>query len=231
MKDKDFKAGFSLVEILVSLFVVSLAAANISGLQKVVGDQNRDNFSHSAVVGMVTERFEKVMQESDIQEVIDLHGTTSTYVNRGTEFTLAWNIETVVGAVVNSPIRDVQLSVSWPDATGETQNFVYSEQISLSMLLKGAGAGDGSDFPYVIPNLLDTTKVNYFESKMGYKQDAYVIYDSQLFHTTKVHNVGNGQQRDIAPPVTYTDGVAVVSDGWESMGRIDNADLADLFID
>lgn len=230
MRDKLNNGGFSLVEILVSLFVVSLAAVNISGLQKIISDQNRDNFSHTAVVKLVTDKFEEVMIGKDLQNVVDLNSTSSTHVDRGTEFTLTWNIETVSGAVASSTLRDVQLTVTWPDAIGDSQTFTYSEQISLPMLSAGAG-GSAGNFPYTIPNLLDTTKVSYFENKMGYKKDAYVIYDSQLFHATSVHSVGNGQQRDIDPPVTYDDGVAVVSDGWESLGRIDNADLAELFID
>ncbi|PKF61785.1 hypothetical protein CW745_10750 [Psychromonas sp. psych-6C06] len=229
MKSFSFKLGFSLVEILVSLFVVSLAAVNISGLQKMVGDQNRNNFAHTAVVELVSEKLEEVMQFDDMNDVLNLHNTNETYQDRGTTFHLLWHINSVSGASMTSPIREVSIDVSWPDATGATQTFNYAEQISFAMLLEGAGGTAGTnDFPYTISNLLGTDQVGYFESKMGYKKSAYVIYNSQLFQATAVHSVGNGHQRDVTPPMS-SDGE--VSEGWEHLGRIDDPDLSDLFTD
>jgi Tfp pilus assembly protein PilV len=226
MKETNHILGFSLVEILVSLFVVSLAAVNISGLQKMVGDQIRDNFSHTVIIELVTEKFEQVMQADNMQDIIDLNGATSTFTSRGTLFTLLWRVGMVSGASATSPIREIEVAITWPDATGAAQTFKYSEQISLAMLLKGAGGADENNFSTLIPNLLETNDVNYFDPKMGYKKDAYILYDSQLFLATSVHSVGNGLQRDIDPPIN-TEGV--VSGGWERLGRIDNVELANLF--
>ncbi|MCP4321838.1 MAG: prepilin-type N-terminal cleavage/methylation domain-containing protein [Alteromonadales bacterium] len=223
MLAKD-KSGFSLVEILVSLFVVSLAAVNISGLQKLVGDQNRDNFAHTAVVALATEKFEELMQYKTIAHIDLLTGAEPTdVVVANSTFSLDWTVSTVTGA--GDDIRDVKLEITWLDATDTAQTFTYSEQISLVMLQKG---GSGGDWNYIIPNLLGTNKVNYFESKVGYKKDAYVIYNSQLFHATSVHSVGNGKQRNIDAPI---DSDGNISTGWENLGQINNAELADLFTD
>lgn len=224
------KSGFSLVEILVSLFVVSIAAVNISGLQKVVGDQNRDNFAHTAVVELATEKFEEVMELNTIValDALDDTDTPEIITVGNTSFELLWNIVSVTGAGNN--IRTVELNIRWEDAERTEQSFTYSEQISLAMLLGGAG-GSNSEWGDTIPNLLDTNKVSFFEANMGYKRDAYVIYNSQLFHSTAVHSVGNGgnNTRDLDPPITYTNGVGTVTDGWENIGRIDNPELASLF--
>lgn len=228
MQQRKTDLGFSLVEILISLLVVSLAAVNISGLQKMVADQNRDNFSHTSVIEIVTERLEEVMQVDDMQDIVDLDGDVLTYTSRGTEFTLTWDIQLVSGASSTSPVRDVEVAVGWLDAKGDAQTFTYSRVISLPMLLEGAGGQGGEEFSSLIPNLLNTNTVDYFQSKKGYKKGAYVIYNSQLFEATSVHSVGNGQQRDVTPPID-TDGV--VASGWLDLGRIDNADLAQLFIE
>jgi len=222
--------GFSLVEILVSLFVVSIAAVNISGLQKLVGEQNRDNFAHTAVVELATEKFEEVMLYETIAAVDALTDSSpADVVVANSTFSLDWTVTSVIGA--GDDIRNIALEITWADAVGGDQTFTYSEQISLAMLLEGGGGGSDDEWDYTIPNLLGTNKVNYFEPKMGYKNNSYVIYNSQLFQATSVHSVGNGHQRDLEAPITYDNGVGTVSNGWENLGRIDNEELARLFTD
>tara|TARA_R110001583_G_scaffold42735_2_gene135864 strand:+ start:11644 stop:12303 length:660 start_codon:yes stop_codon:yes gene_type:complete len=215
--------GFSLIEILVSLFIVCLVAVNIAGLQKLVGDQGRDNFSHLAVIKLVTKKFEEAKQSMNMQDIINLNGTTSTYTEHDTSFLLAWHVGVVSSASMTSPIREVQLTINWPDAKGEEQTFIYSELISLMMLLKGAGGEDSQGFAYQIPNLLNANNINYFNSKMDYNIDAYVIYNSQLFQATEAHS---SHHEELVTPVN-TQGV--VADGWQNLGQIDNPALASLF--
>lgn len=241
------KNGFSLVEILVSLFVVSLTAVSISGLQKMVGDQNRNNFAHTAVVELTTEKFEEVMKLKTITKIDALDASTAIQTIGLTSFDLLWSVAPVIGG--GDDIRTVGLNITWNDAIGDEQTLIYSEQISLAMLLDAYGDDTGDGFENTIDNLLNTNKVGYFEANMGYKNDAYIIYNSQLFHSTAVHSVGNGggDARAIDPPITYDDytvgqsvdenqtvngdRIATVSAGWENLGRIDNADLASLFTD
>lgn len=224
MRQFSSHSGFSLVEILISLFVVCLVAVNISGLQKMVGDQSKDNFSHLAVIKLVTGKFAAIKQQNNMQDIIDLNNTTSTHIEHDTLFLVKWNIAMVSGASTTSPIRDVQVTITWPDARGEIQTFIYSELVSLMMLLRGAGDGE-EYFSYQIPNLLEANNIDYFNPKMSYEIDAYVIYNSQLFKATTAHSTSaEGTEFPI-------NNEGAVSDGWENLGQVDNSELSLLFVD
>lgn len=214
MRNRLANTGFSLVEILVSLFIVSFTALNIVGLQKMIGDQSRDNFSHSAVITLVSEKLEELMLYDDMANVDALSGTTATYTQRATDFDLSWRITTVLGASNSAPIREVSVTVTWPNALGNMQSFTYSEQISFAML-----SYKESTFPYTIANLLGTDQVGYFESGVSYQKHDYVIYDSKLFQA----NSGN--------PNTLIDSEGKVSIDWKNLGLINNEQLASLFSD
>jgi len=217
--------GFSLVEILVSLFIVSITAVNISGLQKVVGQQTRDNFTHALVVQFVSEKFEEVMQYDQLHYLLALNGTGANFSSQGTDFYFKWAIAHLEGVPSSSPIRTASLTITWLDSHAITQTYSHSKHVSLALLREEVAGGH---FEHTVPNLLETDKVSYFEAKMGYKMGAYVIYDSQLFQATEVHDVGNGAARHLLPPITQG---GVVSEGWDKLGRIDNKELARLFID
>lgn len=222
MQSRCFDVGFSLIEILVSLLVVSIAAVSIAGFQKIVCDQSRDNFSHSAVLDLVSKKLEMIMLYDDMQDVMDLNGVTEKHTQIGTVFDLNWNISLVDGGSNSSPIRKVAITASWFDATGTEQTFTYTEQVSFAMLLNGAGAGDINNVSvYPIANLLGTNNINYFEPQVDYQEDAYVIYDSQLFQSTTVH-----YSDDSLPPINS---VGAVASGWDRLGFIDEEHLATLF--
>ncbi len=222
--------GFSLVEILVSLLVVSLAAVNVSGLQKMVAEQNRNNVAHTAVIELATEKMEDLLENVDIDDVDDLNGKTGKETSPGlglTTFNYKWGVAEL-GGEVGEYIRDVELQITWNDAKGDLQTFTYSEQVNLNTELKGGDEWDKQAINIIV-SLLETNDVIYFEPKMGYKKGSFVIYNSQLYEATSVHSVGNGHPRDVADPNEDT--------GWKNYGRIDNPDLASnldlatLFID
>ena len=223
MRHITLQSGFSLVEILVSLFIVSLVAVNIAGLQKLVGDQSRDNFSHLAVIKLVTGKFAQLKQSNNMQDIIDLNGSSSTHSQNNTTFLLTWHVEQVSGVSLSSPIKDVQVTATWLDARGEPQSFSYSELISLMMLLKGAGGEEAQHFLYQIPNLLESNGIDYYDAKMDYQTDAYVIYNSQLLQATSAHL--SSDETNVSP--INSDGI--VSEGWQNHGQIDNPALASLF--
>jgi len=114
--------GFSLVEILIGLFIVSLTAANISALQQIVCDQSRDNFHHTAVIALVSEHLEQVMQYDDVQDVDALNGTTSSFTERETSFDLSWCITPIVTPSA-AEVRNISITINWIDAVGATQGF------------------------------------------------------------------------------------------------------------
>ena len=218
------KSGFSLVEILVSLLVVSLAAVNISGLQKMVGEQSRDNFTHSAVLALATEKMEEVLKNETVADIDALHNSEESITLGYTTFNLDWAV-TALSSTLNAgaDIRDVALQVSWNDAQGDLKSVTYSEQVNLALPLHNWLAGSVTSVDTVIGKY----DVLYFEPKMGYKRDAYVIYNDQLLQSTAVHQLGNGDTiRDVIPPIT-TDGT--VTDGWTNLGPVDNPALLELF--
>lgn len=219
--------GFSLIEILVALMLVSLAAVNISGLQQMVSLQSKNNLSHTSVLELVSKKFEEVMQYENIQDVTALDGRTSTFTERGTTFNLSWNIATDPSVADSAFIRDITITVTWLGSMGQRQTFNYSRKISFSMLLT-SGSEKKEAFSYSIANLLGTNKVNYFESRMHYKEDAYVIYDSKLLQVTDIYFIELQEVGNLNPPI---DSAGNVSPGWTLLGRIDNEDLALLFID
>ena len=221
MYKKHSDVGFSLIEILVSLLIVSLAAVSIAGLQKIVCDQSRDNFSHTAVLALVSKKLDQVMQYDDIHDVMDLSGMTEHYTQNGTVFDLVWNISSVPGTSILSPIRKVALTVTWLDAVEARQTFTHTSQLSFAMLLKGAGGDLGNTLTYPIANRLGTNNINYFEPNTVYKDRAYVIYDSQLFQASNDYS-----RADSVPPINSAGAVAT---GWDREGFIDDEHLADLF--
>jgi len=122
MRVAHIEIGFSLVEILVALFVVSLTAANISVLQKMVSDQSRDNLHHAAVIAFVSETVEEIMQYDDVQQIDNLNNTVLTHDERGTSFALNLSIATIPGTS-STELRDITITVTWPDAMEVEQRF------------------------------------------------------------------------------------------------------------
>ena len=231
MAKSEIAKGFSQVEILVSLLVVSIAAVNITGLQQVVGEQNRDNFIHSTVLKLATEKMEEVLQYDEVAEIEALAQLPPLKITEKlTDFTLNWDVATPdAGYGAGANVRNITLQIDWNDAKGDPQVFTYSEQVNLALLLNPNG-GRAAAEAAIVESFLETNEVIYFEPKMGYKKGAFVIYNSELFEATAVHSVGNGHPRDVDNPT-------VVSEGWKSYGAIDNPaladnpDLATLFLD
>jgi len=62
--------GFSLVEILISLFIVSIASVSVYGLQKMVIEQNRNNVAHSAELELSTEKMADVLKLESLEAVM-----------------------------------------------------------------------------------------------------------------------------------------------------------------
>lgn len=218
--------GFSLIEILVALVVVSLTAVNVTALQKKVSDQQRDNIAHSSVISMATEKMEKVLAMTNVEDLVAKDSTSETDVAVGhTNFNVAWSIDAVASEMnAGDDFKKVGMDISWLDARGNTQNFTHSGHVNLALLLSGASGNEISDqLAGIIASELNTNEVIYFEPKMGYKKGAFVIHDSYLYEATSVHSVGNGHPRTVTDP---SSGTETASDGWLSYGRIDNPDLA-----
>lgn len=229
--------GFSLVEILVAMFVVSLTAVNITGLQKMIANEQRDNLSRSLLLSMATEKMEGVLTMATLAELEAMSGAHETDISLGhTTASITWDVSSVDAAYnANDDFREVTMDIEWKNAKNEDISYSYSEQVNLDLLLSGASGSEITDpLAGIVISTLNTNDVIYFEPKMGYKKGSFVIHDSYLYQATSVHEVGNGHPRTVTDPDT---GISEGSDGWYSYGPIDNEelanneDLATLFLD
>lgn len=211
--------GFSLIEILVSLFVVSFTAVNISGLQILLNEQNRENTIHSLVQQIATEKIEAVLQYKSVNELDSLAGLGSLTVNRQfTSFTLNWNVS-LPPANFGAPtsVRKVALNIRWLDSKGLEQQYSYAQYVNL-VQLHSLNISLADIEAAIIESFLASNEVIYFEDKMAYKQGAFVIYNSELFEATSSHRVGKGPPRD-------KHNVNEINAGWISHGLINNPSL------
>ncbi|MDA7746800.1 prepilin-type N-terminal cleavage/methylation domain-containing protein [Psychromonas sp.] len=222
----QMRSGFSLIEVLVSLFVVSLTALNLTALQQRISAQQRDNLAHSAAISLATEKMEGVLSLTHIDDLTALNDSSETEIQIGnTEFTVQWNVGEVDSELnAGENFREVEMDISWLNAKGDTLSFTHSQQVNLALLLSGASnTGITEQLAGVIVSSLEINDDIYFDPKMGYKKGAFVIHDSYLYQATSVHSLGNGHPRTVTDPAT---GIESGSDGWQSYGRIDNPELA-----
>lgn len=219
------KEGFSLIEVLVSLVVISLTALNLAVIQKKVSDQQRDNITHSYVISLATEKMEEVLSMTSVADLIAKDSTAETgFVVGHTSFNILWRVDTYSSPInVGIDLKEVAMDISWIDATGNTQYFTYSRYVNLALILSGAsGDKNSNQSAAIIASELATTEVLYFEPHTGYKEGAFVIHNSYLYEATSDHSGGNGYPRIITDS---SSGNQTTSDGWLSYGRIDNPDL------
>ena len=216
--------GFSLMEILISLFIVSLTAVNVTGLQIMVSDQQRDNLTHSSVILVAKEKMERVMSIPTVEELVAMDSTSENDLQVGNSLlSVVWSVDRVDSSLnAGDDFREVAMNISWNDSKGEIKTFKYTEQISLALLLSETSSLDS--LAGIVGSALETNKVIYFEPNMSYKQGSFVIHDSYLYQAESVHLAGDGHPKTVIDPDT---GIESGSNGWLSYGSIDNAELAD----
>lgn len=211
------QGAFSLIEILVSLLVVSLAAANIAALQQMVLEQNRDNTGHVIVIELAKEKMEALLLLDNIDELERLHGTEANITKEARDFHYVWKVASdIQGAGEYS--RYVELTISWKNAKGEEQHFTYGEQINVN-LLQNNDASVAKTETIIIP-LFTNNNVIYFDPKMAYQKGDFVVYDSELFVATSANQLGSGSPKENQASTEF-------DNGWFNYGRIDNSALAD----
>lgn len=236
--------GFSFVEILVSIFVASIASVGVYALQKMVIEQNRDNVAYKASFDVATEQMANVLKLAVIDDidtdgnivnngiidaVCDLNGKRQDITKGMTTFGLVWAVSRLDVAVrsncntfvfenhAGDTLFEVEIAITWKSSTGQVRTYNYIEQINPFLILSGASGSDPKGVADIVVSLLNSNNVIYFEPKMGYKKGAFVIYNSQLFQATKPYKVGNGQPRDVDTP--QADGT------WQSFGLINDPAL------
>jgi len=216
--------GFSLIEILISLFIVSLTAVNITSLQIMVSEQQRDNLTHSSVILVAKDKMESVMSISTVEELAALDSTSENDLQVGDSLlSVVWSVDRVDSSLnAGDDFREVAMNISWNDSKGEIKTFKYTEQISLALLLSETSSVDS--LAGIVGSALATNEVIYFEPNMDYKKGSFVIHDSYLYQAESAHLAGDGHPKTVIDPDT---GIESGSNGWLSYGSIDNAELAD----
>ena len=223
--------GFSLIEILVSLVIVSLTAVNITGLQNKISQQQRDNISHAAVLSIATEKMEEALSLGTIDELIARNNISETVINDTIgELTIKWQVTDVeeINSLVDN-FKQITLTISWIGQAAQTQTFTYSSQVNFGTLLSTASTlEDVTDIEQrssIIVSALNNKEVIYFETNTSYQAGSFVIFDSYLYQATKDYLVG-----DELPHFARNSesGILEQGEGWQSFGSINNPELANI---
>jgi prepilin-type N-terminal cleavage/methylation domain-containing protein len=222
--------GFTFIEILVSLIVVSLTAVSISGLQIKVAEQQGNSIAHASAISMATAKIEQMISIIEADDLTALHETSETNVQiANTTFSILWNINDVIGEHnAGGDFKQVKMNISWVNNQGSLQHFTHLQQIDLSSLLSNVD----KLFPTIIATELSPDEIIYFDPKVEYQEGAFVIYDSSLYQATSDYSIDNEPPQTVIDPST---GLFIGSGGWQSYGSIDdtnlinNSNLASLF--
>ena len=225
------KRGFSLVEILISLIIISLAAVNITGLQNKIAQQQRDNISHAEVVSLATKKMERALSFESAEGLMAMNNISETLSHPVIgEMNVSWQVGSLEqeNAIVDD-IKEITLTISWLNQASQKQLFVYSSYINYGLLLSNASTLESiteiEQTSSIIVSALNNNQVIYFEPTMNYQTGSFVIFDSYLYQATADHSAGG-----IYPHsgIDSESGVVEVGEGWQSLGPINNIELAKL---
>ena len=212
--------GFTFIEILVSLIIVSLAAVNISGLQIKVAEQQGNNMAHASAISMATAKVEEMISLLEPGQLIALDNTSEVNVQvANTAFSILWSVSNVSSEYdTGDDFKQINMDVSWVDNQGKLQHFIHSQQVNLGSFLLNAD----KVFPMVITTDLLPDEIIYFNPNREYEAGTFVIYDSYLYQATSNYSIANGAPQTVIDADT---GLAVENEGWQSYGQIDNTNL------
>ena len=212
--------GFTFIEILMSLIVVSLTAVSISGLQIKVAEQQGNNIAHASAISMATAKVEEMISLLDPDDLIALHNSSEANVQvANTEFSILWNISNVASEYnAGDDFKQIKMDISWVNNEGNVQYYKHLQQINLGSLLSSAD----TLFPTIVTTNISSDQIIYFDPNIEYKEGAFTIYDSYLYQATSDYSIGSDAPQSTIDPDT---GLFISRNGWQSYGQIDNANL------
>ena len=212
--------GFTFIEILMSLIVVSLTAVSISGLQIKVAEQQGNNIAHASAISMATAKVEQMISLLDPDDLIALHNSSEANVQvANTEFSILWNISNVASEYnAGDDFKQIKMDISWVNNEGNVQYYKHLQQINLGSLLSSAD----TLFPTIVTTNISSDQIIYFDPNIEYKEGAFTIYDSYLYQATSDYSIGNDVPQTTIDPDT---GLFISNSGWQSYGQIDDANL------
>jgi prepilin-type N-terminal cleavage/methylation domain-containing protein len=217
--------GFSLIEVLISLLVVSMMAVGITGLQQKVSAQQANNIAHATAISMMTLEMEEILGINYIEQLLALNDRIETDLQgANTTFSILIEIKDVMEDFnAGGDFKDVILTISWLDNQGNQNEFTHSRTINAALLLSnGSENKNESSFSTRITSILVTDKIIYFDPNKSYKSGDFVIHDSYLYQATSNFLV-HGE----APYIVSinSENKAIANDGWTSIGQIDDPEL------
>ena len=212
--------GFTFIEILVSLIVVSLTAVSISGLQIKVAEQQGNNIAHASAISMATAKVEQMISLLEPDDLIALHNSSEANVQvANTEFSILWSISNVASEYnAGDDFKQIKMDISWVNNEGNMQYYAHLQQINLGSLLSSSD----KLFPTIVTTNISSDQIIYFDPKIEYKEGAFTIYDSYLYQATSDYSIGSDAPQSAIDPDT---GLFISSGGWQSYGQIGDANL------
>lgn len=212
--------GFTFIEILMSLIVVSLTAVSISGLQIKVAEQQGNNIAHASAISMATAKVEQMISLLDPDDLIALHNSSEANVQvANTEFSILWSISNVASEYnAGDDFKQIKMDISWVNNEGNVQYYEHLQQINLGSLLSSTD----KLFPTIVATNISSDQIIYFDPNIEYKEGAFTIYDSYLYQATSDYSIGNDVPQTTIDPDT---GLFISNSGWQSYGQIDDANL------
>ena len=210
--------GFTFVEILVSLIIVSLTALNMSGLQIKISQQQNNNIAHASAISLATSKLESLLSINTPNDILALHNQVETDIQlANTTFSIEWKINNVDNDFnANNQFKEINLHVSWSNNLGEVQRVVYTQQVNLMTVMSAQFEQQVEAlFPSILIPSVAINEMLYFDPNKKYQAGDFIIYNSH------VYQVNGHYSHNSIPPVNSTDAKI----GWDSYGQIDQLDL------
>lgn len=227
--------GFSLIEVLISLLIVSMMAVGITGLQQKVSEQQANNIAHAAAISMITMEMEEILGITYIEQLLALNNRDETDLQEAnTTFSILTEIKEVADDFnAGGEFKEVKLTITWLDNQGDPHEFTHSQTINAALLFSNQSDDTTESFSTLITSTLITDKIIYFDPNKSYKSGDFVIHDSYLYQATS-----NFLAKGEPPYITSTtkENKAIANAGWMSYGQVDdpelknNSHLASLFL-
>ena len=225
------RKGFSLIEVLVSLVIISLTAVNITGLQNKIAQQQRDNISHAAALSMAIEKMEEALSFTTVDKLMAMNNVSETVIHDTIgELTIRWQVTDVEeDSLLTDDFKRISLTITWLGRAAQTQSFTYSSQVNFGTLLSTASTFEQiteiEQISGIIVSALNNSDVIYFEANTSYRAGTFVIFDSYLYQATQDYQLG-----DELPHTARNSesGSIELGEGWQSFGPISNSELANI---
>ncbi|WP_181817770.1 type IV pilus modification PilV family protein [Psychromonas sp. B3M02] len=216
--------GFTFVEILVSLIVISLTALNMSGLQIKIAQQQNKNIAHAQAISLASTKLEGLLKINDVDDLLALHQQVETDITLASSvFSIEWEIKSVADDFnANNQFKEINLHVSWSNSLGEVEGVVYSQQINMASILSEQFEQQvKKGFSNIVAPSTTLNEILYFDPNKTYQVGDFVIYNSHLYQT-------NGLYSQLSTPlISGSDNSELEVVGWDSHEQVDQLNLFD----